>query len=84
MATNPVKAIREFCLECSGDSYAEVRDCPRMACPLYAFRLGKNPYRQRKEMTEDEKRVLADRLREARKSHSSNAEENGTEDEDEA
>jgi hypothetical protein len=29
--------------------------------------MGKNPYRQRREMSEEEKQVLADRLREARK-----------------
>lgn len=68
MIKNPVKAIRAFCLECSGNSSAEVKDCPRLICPLYPFRFGKNPYRQRREMTEEEKRVLADRLREARKS----------------
>ena len=65
--TNPVKAIRAFCLECSGDSTAEVKACPRNVCPLYPFRMGKNPYRQRREMSEEEKRVLADRLKEARK-----------------
>lgn len=36
-------------------------------CPLYPFRMGKNPFRQRREISEEEKRVLADRLREARK-----------------
>lgn len=65
--TNPVKAIRAFCLECSNGSTAEVKDCPVFRCPLYPFRMGKNPYRQRREMTEEEKQVLADRLREARK-----------------
>ena len=65
--TNPVKAIRAFCLECSGDSTAEVKCCPRSVCPLFPFRLGKNPYRKRREMTEEEKEVLAVRLREARK-----------------
>ena len=57
MATNPVKAIREFCLECSNNSSQEVKECPRTVCPLYAFRFGKNPYRQRREMTEEQKQV---------------------------
>lgn len=74
MITNPVKAIRAFCLECSGDSTAEVKNCPRVNCPLYPFRMGKNPYRQRREMTEEEKKVLADRLREARKNIGGSAE----------
>jgi hypothetical protein len=75
MATNPVKAIREFCMECSGGSSSEVKSCPVYKCPLYAFRFGKNPYRQRREMTEEEKQVLADRLREARKNIGGSVEE---------
>lgn len=79
MITNPVKAIRAFCLECSCGSSAEVKSCPRTVCPLYPFRLGKNPYRQRREMTEDEKQVLRDRLREARKNLGSSVESEATE-----
>lgn len=65
--TNPVKAIRAFCMECSNGQTSEVTACPVYKCPLYPFRFGKNPYRQRREMTEEEKQVLADRLKEARK-----------------
>lgn len=39
----PIKAIRKNCLDCSGNSYEEVRLCPITDCPLYRFRLGKNP-----------------------------------------
>ena len=78
--TNPVKAIRAFCMGCSGDSTAEVKNCPVYKCPLYPFRMGKNPYRQRREMTKEEKRVLADRLREARKNIGSSAESEDAED----
>jgi hypothetical protein len=77
---NPAKAIRAFCLGCSGDSTAEVKKCPVEKCPLYPFRFGKNPYRQRREMTEEEKRVLADRLKEARKNIGSSAEKEVRED----
>ena len=79
--TNPVKAIRAFCMECSGGSYSEVKCCPMYKCPLFPFRFGKNPFRQRREMTEEEKRVLADRLREARKNLASSVENEVTEDE---
>ena len=71
---NPVKAIRAFCLGCSGDAPSEVKNCTVYNCPLYPFRFGKNPYRKRREMTEEEKRVLADRLREARKNIGSSSE----------
>jgi hypothetical protein len=72
--TNPVKAIRAKCLECSCGSTAEIKDCPVTECALYPFRMGKNPYRQRREMTEEQKQVLADRLKEARKNTAGSAE----------
>ena len=72
--TNPVKAIRAFCMECSSGQTSEVKACSVYKCPLYPFRFGKNPYRQRREMTEEEKQVLADRLKEARKNVASSAE----------
>lgn len=80
--TNPVKAIRAFCLECSCGQTSEVKACPMYRCPLYPFRMGKNPYRQRREMSEEEKRVLADRLRESRKSVANTAEKEEAEDDE--
>lgn len=77
---NPVKAIRAFCLGCSGDSTAEVKSCPVVECPLFPFRMGKNPYRQRREMSEEEKRALVDRLREARKNIGGSEEKEATDD----
>lgn len=67
MQTNPVKAIREKCLDCCGGSPSEVKLCTCSNCALYPFRFGKNPYRQRREMTDEQRKVLGDRLREARK-----------------
>lgn len=78
--TNPVKAIRAFCMECSCGQTSEVQRCPMHECPLYPFRFGKNPYRQRREMTEEEKEVLRHRLREARKNIGSSVEKLETED----
>jgi len=40
-----LKAVRRKCLECSGGSHAEVNDCLVRQCPLFPFRLGKNPWR---------------------------------------
>ena len=78
--TNPIKAIRAYCMECSCGQTSEVKGCPVYKCPLYPFRLGKNPYRQRREMTEEEKQVLADRLREARKHNSGAVEKSEVDD----
>lgn len=59
---NPVKAIRKKCLECMGNSRREVLDCPSTECPIYPFRLGKNPYRTRV-MTDEQKQAAAERMR---------------------
>ena len=40
----PIKAIRAKCLECSCGNNAEVRECVIPDCPLYPYRMGKNPY----------------------------------------
>lgn len=42
----PVKAIRAWCLDCSGFQPKEVRLCLHTACPLYFYRFGKNPNRK--------------------------------------
>jgi hypothetical protein len=38
-------AIRAKCLDCSCGNRAEVADCLVRACPLWPFRMGKNPWR---------------------------------------
>lgn len=77
LITNPVKAIRAKCLDCCCGSTAEVASCSVTGCALFPFRIGKNPYRQRREMTDQEKLALADRLKEARKNINSSAEKEG-------
>lgn len=43
---SPVKAIRVNCLECSAGQPKEVRNCALSECPLFLYRMGKNPNRQ--------------------------------------
>jgi len=45
--TNPLKAIRRNCIECSGGNTAEVAMCVIKHCPLYPYRFGKNPFHGR-------------------------------------
>jgi hypothetical protein len=40
-----LQAIRRYCLDCSGASPAEVKACRRRNCPLWPYRLGRNPNR---------------------------------------
>lgn len=42
----PIKAIRQNCMDCSGGSVSEVRNCIITDCPLYSYRLGRNPNRK--------------------------------------
>ena len=41
----PLKAIRVYCLDCCGGQSKEVKLCPCENCPLWQYRLGKNPAR---------------------------------------
>ena len=68
--TNPVKAIREKCLDCCCGSIIEIKECAVETCPIHPFRMGKNPFRQKREMSEEQKQAVRDRLREARKTNS--------------
>lgn len=53
--TNPVKVIRAKCLECCCGQVNEVALCVCTDCPLYEWRFGKNPYRVKRELTEEQK-----------------------------
>lgn len=44
---SPIKAIRAKCLDCSGGNEAEVRKCVAITCPLWSFRMGRNPFHGR-------------------------------------
>ena len=58
---NVLRAIRLKCYECSCYQSNEVRDCIVTNCPLYPFRLGKNPFRK-KELTEEKRNELRERF----------------------
>jgi len=64
--TNPVKAIRLKCRDCTSDQRSEIDNCTVKKCPLYPFRMGKNPYRSKRELTEEQKEQMQERLKKAR------------------
>ena len=61
----PIKAIKSKCLDCCCGDRGEVKLCPVKDCPLWAFRLGKNPNRSRN-MSEEQRKAAAARLSKAR------------------
>jgi hypothetical protein len=42
----PLRAIREMCWSCTCGQRNAIRDCPSTDCPIWPFRMGKNPYVQ--------------------------------------
>jgi hypothetical protein len=46
---SPLKAIRAKCIDCSGGSPSEARKCVAYKCPLWAFRMGHNPFHGKSE-----------------------------------
>ena len=78
--TSPLKAIREKCLECCCGSSTEVKECTAQKCPIYPYRFGKNPFRQKREMTEEQRKAVADRLRAVRMSNLNDEEDDDEED----
>lgn len=57
----PMRAIREKCIDCCCGFVSEVKRCTCSDCPLYNFRLGKNPNIKRK-YTEEQRQQMAARL----------------------
>ena len=66
--TNPVKAIRAKCLDCCCGSAANVKLCDIERCPLFAFRFGKNPYRSKRTISEEQRQAFIQRMKEKRNS----------------
>ena len=63
--STPIKAIRAKCLDCCCDQREEVKLCPAKDCPLWPYRMGKNPNRKRT-MTDEQRKAAAERLAKAR------------------
>lgn len=59
---SPGRAIRAKCIDCSGGSSEEVKNCTVKDCPLYAFRFGRNPYRTPRILTDEQKAAAVERL----------------------
>ena len=61
-AQNPLKAIREKCLDCCCGNATEVRKCVSIDCALWPYRMSTNPFRKKRELSSAEKRERAERL----------------------
>ena len=59
-----LKAVKKHCIECSGYQRDEVKHCTVTKCYLWPFRLGKNPYRKKRELSEEQKIAMSNRMSE--------------------
>jgi len=62
-AKSPLKAIRARCLDCCCDQASEVRKCASVDCPSWPFRMGTNPFREKRVLTDEQKAEMTERLR---------------------
>lgn len=60
-----LKVIRAKCIDCCGGSQLEVKLCVCTTCPLWPYRMAKNPFTSR-ELTDDQANALKNRLHKAR------------------
>lgn len=64
---SPLQAIKLHCWDCCGGSSDEVKKCTcKDTCVLWSFRLGKNPFKQKRVLSEEEKNTLIKRLQNTR------------------
>ena len=63
-----LQALRERCVDCCAGSTHEVRLCVAVACAAWPFRMGTDPWRAKRVLTEEQKDALRHRLAEGRKS----------------
>lgn len=60
MTDTPLRAIKAWCAECSGDDHP--RRCVSYKCPLFPFRLGKDTLRKKRVVSDEQKRRLIENL----------------------
>jgi hypothetical protein len=61
-----LQAVRANCIDCCVGQPSEVRRCLSVNCPSWPFRMGTNPWRERRVLTEERKAQLTATLANAR------------------
>jgi len=61
--TSPLKAIRANCVDCMGGQMKLVKHCDLRGCPLWPYRLGKNPFITKRNLTLEQRSEIGERLR---------------------
>ena len=53
-----LRVVRRKCMDCTCDQMKEVELCPMKDCPLWPFRMGKDPYKTKREMSPAQRAAL--------------------------
>jgi hypothetical protein len=70
-----LSAIRAKCLDCCAEHPSLVRECELTHCALHPYRMGTNPFRKKRELSDEQRAALAERLAAGRRSASPEFEE---------
>lgn len=65
-APSPLKAIRAKCLDCVCYQPSLVKECEIETCALFPYRMGRNPNRKKRELTDAQRAELVARLQKNR------------------
>ena len=66
LAMSQGDAIRAKCLDCCAGSPHEVRLCVAITCPAWPFRMGASPWKAKRQLSDEQRQALRDRLAAAR------------------
>jgi len=58
---SPLRTIRAHCIDCSVTAH-EVELCPVTKCKLWPYRLGHDPRREKRELSDEQREVIRNRL----------------------
>jgi hypothetical protein len=59
----PIQAIREKCKDCMCGQISEIKLCPITECSLYPFRMGKNPNIGKRELSDEQRAAMSERMK---------------------
>lgn len=63
-STTPLRAIKQQCLQCVGGNFNHVKDCKEEnRCTLWKYRLGKNPNKKKRVLTEEQRDAICQRFK---------------------
>lgn len=62
LVTSPLKAIKAKCLDCCCGQRLEVDLCTCNDCVLWPYRKGKNPFRDKKELSDEQRQAIRERF----------------------